>query len=626
MATEAADASSSDEASTNPSVSSKTEGQTNGGESTSDSSFSLARAETRLVNRSKILVLIVIAIAAAVVGTTIYILLSQEEQNTFHNQVCFPCTTPACCGGKLKLNLLLCRMNHQFTNHAQEITELVNYKAQSVFTAIDTLSVMVTSLAIDKNATWPEIVVPHFELRAGEINHLANAEQVTFVPLVRERQLNQWEDFASNNQDWLTESLHWQDLLLADNKTQIYGRARELEAGTPKIPSHLWRFAEGDHGTIVSVSGSNSSIGYYAPVWQQAPAPRSPSIINYDLLSHPVFRRVYIGMRDSKLPVLSETTDLEFLTGGAVQERSSDPTSFLMTPVHPYFSVEAFGRDELTGFFVSVLSWKHYFQHLLADGVRGISVVMHDTCGDSFTYELNGADATFQGKGDLHDPRYSDLAIRATFAPFLKHNFSATANHCEYDVTVYPTTAVEDTYTTNKPALYTSIVVLVFVFTALVFVIYDYMVQRRQDKVMATAKRTNAIVSSLFPSNVRDRIMQDVEDQAEQEIREKKGFGGGLGKNKLKDILEGEEFEAKLKFDSRPIADLYPEVTVMFADIVGFTAWSSVREPTQVFTLLETLFAAFDVIADHRRVFKVSTSPEDENASSSWSYSHELIL
>jgi class 3 adenylate cyclase len=45
----------------------------------------------------------------------------------------------------------------------------------------------------------------------------------------------------------------------------------------------------------------------------------------------------------------------------------------------------------------------------------------------------------------------------------------------------------------------------------------------------------------------------------------------------------------------------------MFADIVGFTAWSSVREPSQVFTLLETVYRSFDIIARNRRVFKVET-------------------
>jgi class 3 adenylate cyclase len=40
---------------------------------------------------------------------------------------------------------------------------------------------------------------------------------------------------------------------------------------------------------------------------------------------------------------------------------------------------------------------------------------------------------------------------------------------------------------------------------------------------------------------------------------------------------------------------------------VGFTAWSSVREPCQVFVLLETVYHAFDQIAKRRGVFKVET-------------------
>ena len=37
------------------------------------------------------------------------------------------------------------------------------------------------------------------------------------------------------------------------------------------------------------------------------------------------------------------------------------------------------------------------------------------------------------------------------------------------------------------------------------------------------------------------------------------------------------------------------------------TAWSSTREPFQVFQLLETLYGALDEIARRRRVFKVET-------------------
>jgi class 3 adenylate cyclase len=43
------------------------------------------------------------------------------------------------------------------------------------------------------------------------------------------------------------------------------------------------------------------------------------------------------------------------------------------------------------------------------------------------------------------------------------------------------------------------------------------------------------------------------------------------------------------------------------ADIAGFTAWSSMRDPHQVFTLLESIFQAFDVLAKKRGVYKVET-------------------
>jgi hypothetical protein len=60
-------------------------------------------------------------------------------------------------------------------------------------------------------------------------------------------------------------------------------------------------------------------------------------------------------------------------------------------------------------------------------------------------------------------------------------------------------------------------------------------------------------------------------------------------------------------YKSKPIADLFPETTILFADISGFTAWSSTREPCQVFVLLETIYKAFDEIAK-RRPLAIATS------------------
>jgi class 3 adenylate cyclase len=74
---------------------------------------------------------------------------------------------------------------------------------------------------------------------------------------------------------------------------------------------------------------------------------------------------------------------------------------------------------------------------------------------------------------------------------------------------------------------------------------------------------------------------------------------------KLKSFLNGVSDISER--NDQPIADLFPHCTVMFADISGFTAWSSTREPAQVFILLQTIYQRFDLIAKKKQVFKVET-------------------
>lgn len=72
------------------------------------------------------------------------------------------------------------------------------------------------------------------------------------------------------------------------------------------------------------------------------------------------------------------------------------------------------------------------------------------------------------------------------------------------------------------------------------------------------------------------------------------------------DFLD-DQTEASMAQSAAPIADLFENASVLFADIAGFTGWSSGRDPRHVFHLLETLFGAFDAIAIKRSVFKIET-------------------
>jgi guanylate cyclase len=55
------------------------------------------------------------------------------------------------------------------------------------------------------------------------------------------------------------------------------------------------------------------------------------------------------------------------------------------------------------------------------------------------------------------------------------------------------------------------------------------------------------------------------------------------------------------------IAEAYPNTTVLFADLVGFTPWAGRTEPSQVVHFLDDLFSRFDELATEAGVEKIKT-------------------
>lgn len=68
-----------------------------------------------------------------------------------------------------------------------------------------------------------------------------------------------------------------------------------------------------------------------------------------------------------------------------------------------------------------------------------------------------------------------------------------------------------------------------------------------------------------------------------------------------------ESVSYRLKHGESPIADSFPSVSVVFADIVGFTPLSARLSAGEVITLLSDMFTHFDDLVDERSLEKIKT-------------------
>eukprot|EP00980_Cylindrotheca_fusiformis_P030347 scaffold24674_cov127-Cylindrotheca_fusiformis.AAC.1 len=293
------------------------------------------------------------------------------------------------------------------------------------------------------------------------------------------------------------------------------------------------------------------------------------------------------------------------------------PGSQIIQPI--YDTTDRTVNDrEIVATAVARLTFLDYFKNLLTEKEKGILVVLRSACPrlDDFsvnatkdlpdanvlTYKIDGPDAFLLGETDMHDPKYDALEVTEVFIdldidPALVPGFTCAPT---LTLHVYPSEEFEDSFHSSKPIIYTMVVALIFVFTSIVFLLYDFLVGRRQRKVMDRIIQQDIVVSNVFPSAIRERLYQ----------HQHQGHHDDKKRADQDDTIGGFDntFDSGLPTsDSAPLADLFPSVTVVFADIAGFTAWSSAREPQQVFVLLESIYSAFDRIAYRHSVFKVET-------------------
>lgn len=442
---------------------------------------------------------------------------------------------------------------------------------------------------------WPNVTLSDFENQTDGLRFISKATiAIGFAPMI-------------NNQ---TDRLQWESYAASIGQDELVYHKWSVQDGIFKLD------AEPDPEPVYDNGYTPMSKYPYllTPIWQVSPESTNHERVMYNMHSEPIKMRAIDEMITYDIPTLTST-----LTSNITDDTHyNDPSSILFVPV--YNGTAIAGSVHLR------FSWQIIFSNILPANIKGIVCVLQDSIGNVNTFYIDGASVRYLGDGDLHDPGHESLMQEFTVSiANVSQSFQKQGvNVVTYTISIYPSDAFKDEYSTNIPLQIGLGVLALFFITFPLFILYDCLLHHH----LKTLAKSSEIIKSLYPDIVRKRLFQMNEEQQQTKHKPNRKDDAFLSIEcasnlnvaaKIKDFLKIND-DSKLSLFKKdrsskdksfqvgqPIADEFPSVTIMFADIAGFTAWSSAHTPQQVFQLLESLFGQFDRAANKLGVFKVET-------------------
>lgn len=486
----------------------------------------------------------------------------------------------------------------QWNLGAQGILQNTQLNAASVFTSVANIANLYPTIAHQSGASLPFLTLKDFEAYGKQVRDSNGIVSIAFAPFIKDSGMRmEWEQYSADESSWIAHA---------------YSDYPELAGGHKNYSATIWKYDS--EGQAVE-SPDNSAP--YLPSWQMSPPPPVASrIVNFDYASTATVSKGMQWAAASKMPILSEILGDKELDGLGLAHGEA-PVSLVLQPV--FNSLDA-SSASIVGMLVAALPWTIFFDGILHEGQKGVLIVA-ESCGVNSSFILNGPKAYYLGPGDLHDAKYDGSVQKAELLESTEDE-----KYCENNLYAFPSHLLDTQTSTSQAVALCASVVAVFVVAAILFLVYDVNL-RRSLKVNERINHSMEGKALLHHVVVNESCMHgnDVESVPKQlsKLQGKddtlvKGFAESEKATNNEAMAEAamETKDALMKYvstsakpetGSKPIAELFPEATVLFADISGFTAWSSIREPSQVFTLLESIFGAFDAIAHERGVFKVET-------------------
>lgn len=413
-----------------------------------------------------------------------------------------------------------------------------------------------SAYAQSTDAKWPFFTMPLYESYAEDILKQSKLEVIALAPYVAQDEQAGWVEYANATYaEWVEEG----HMIRSGNLDRL-----------KPVAYHPFISRPSPEGFVPDISTRE----YYFPFWSFSPAPAAYGAINWNMVAVPD----YAPLIEDMLYLRNETVVSRVRPSVAAQglaftpeehqalhselpdSLAEYPHSFFWFPIHENIKNP---DSKIVALTAAMGSWDVALRNLLPTGVEGIFAILRNSCNQTYTYEIRGPDAFYRGEGDLHDSQYDDNKISIDLNPNTHPEYRTTNGHCRYIMVsplsidamsllayfrrlrmysisrfaiqdIYPSKTFEEAYDSNTPELFAIVVASTFVLVAVLFLVYDIAVERRNRKIIENAARSSAIVTSMFPSHVRDQIMEAKE---KSNTANKGGFGA---KSKMKNFLSRE--------------------------------------------------------------------------------------
>ena len=146
---------------------------------------------------------------------------------------------------------------------------------------------------------------------------------------------------------------------------------------------------------------------------------------------------------------------------------------------------------------LSLLFWSQYLKQVIFQGSQSLNEEIWAQIKSTFAFTFTRTPSEY-----LHDPLYDSMiyTVEGSVEGTEDGKLGVVDNLITYQLEIYPSLTFETQYVTNAPAIYTTIVAMIFLDTSGVFLLYDLAVKYKHNEEISscTVLATNNILWNVY--------------------------------------------------------------------------------------------------------------------------------